>query len=334
MNRTIRLFGIALLMLVAAVLICWLAQDDPAGRARYGIEIKGKLSGLEALSEAPLEKAPVSTRGHAPSGLSSAGVGAPEMAQREGLKGDSLQEPVTMSSLVSFRKEEQSEQDGSREKRVKTSGETAGRLENEPSGTGVKAGAPSWAPAAERKVQESKTVPVESEKTASWRPATVLPTKQTERKSEASSKPEKKASPPERSSSSAGVKSAKKSVSSTKASRSAVEEALKELSPSVHYDRVVTSTRFAMQGSLIKLVILGNSPMVGHYSILKDPDRVVLDLAGMWKITPPRVPSNRLIRAVRVGLHEDKTRLVFDMKTTGKVTLVPLDRNALELRIQ
>ena len=74
--------------------------------------------------------------------------------------------------------------------------------------------------------------------------------------------------------------------------------------------------------------------MVGHYSILKEPERVVLDLAGNWELEVPRVPSNRLIKAVRVGQHEDKTRLVFDMKTEGKVALVPLNRNSLELRIQ
>ena len=89
-----------------------------------------------------------------------------------------------------------------------------------------------------------------------------------------------------------------------------------------------------MQGSQIKLVLQGNAPMVGHYFTLAEPDRVVLDLAGNWDVAVPRVPSNRLIEAVRVGQHDDKTRIVFDMKTQGKVALVPLNRNSLELRIQ
>ena len=104
--------------------------------------------------------------------------------------------------------------------------------------------------------------------------------------------------------------------------------------PAQRYERVVTSAKFSMKGSLIKLVLQGNAPMVGHYSILGNPDRVVLDLAGNWEITVPRVPSNRLIQAVRVGQHEDKTRIVFDMKTMGRVALVPLNRNSLELSIQ
>ncbi len=104
--------------------------------------------------------------------------------------------------------------------------------------------------------------------------------------------------------------------------------------PAKTYDRVVTSAKFSMKGSLIKLTLRGNSPMIGHYYVLEDPDRVVLDLAGNWKIDVPKVPSNRLIGAVRVGQHEDKTRLVFDMKTMGKAVLVPLNRNALELRIK
>ena len=100
------------------------------------------------------------------------------------------------------------------------------------------------------------------------------------------------------------------------------------------YERVVTSARFSMHGSQIKLTLQGNAPMVGHYFTLENPDRVVLDLAGNWGIKMPAVPSNRLVRAVRIGQHDDKTRIVFDMKTRGKVALVPLNRNALELCIQ
>lgn len=99
-------------------------------------------------------------------------------------------------------------------------------------------------------------------------------------------------------------------------------------------ERIITSARFSMQGSQIKLVLQGNAPMVGHYFPLKEPERIVLDLAGHWKIAMPNVPANRLIQAVRVGQHDDKTRIVFDMKTPGKAALVPLNRNALELRIQ
>ncbi len=100
------------------------------------------------------------------------------------------------------------------------------------------------------------------------------------------------------------------------------------------FDRVVTSARYVMEGSLIKLVLRGNSPMVGHFSQLRGPERVVLDLAGTWKIQLPKVPSNRLIQAVRIGHHADKTRLVFDLKTPGKAALVPLTRNSLELHIR
>ena len=68
--------------------------------------------------------------------------------------------------------------------------------------------------------------------------------------------------------------------------------------------------------------------------ILKNPDRVVLDLAGNWSIKVPKVPGNRLVQAVRLGQHEDKTRLVFDMKIPGRATLVPLNRDSLELHIR
>jgi hypothetical protein len=100
------------------------------------------------------------------------------------------------------------------------------------------------------------------------------------------------------------------------------------------FDRIVTSAQFVMDGSLIKLVLKGNAPMVGHCFQLHDPERVVLDLAGKWRIQIPRVPSNRLIQAVRLGQHENKTRLVFDLKNPGKSALVPVNRNALELHVR
>ena len=118
------------------------------------------------------------------------------------------------------------------------------------------------------------------------------------------------------------------------AAERAPAEAREPKKSSQPFERVVTSARFVMEGSLIKLVLRGNSPMVGHFSQLKDPERVVLDLAGNWTIQPPRVPSNRLIQAVRIGQHADKTRLVFDLKTEGKAALVPLTRNSLELHIR
>ncbi|MBO4312114.1 MAG: AMIN domain-containing protein [Desulfovibrionaceae bacterium] len=100
------------------------------------------------------------------------------------------------------------------------------------------------------------------------------------------------------------------------------------------FDRVVTSAQFVMDGSLIKLVLQGNAPMVGHCFQLHDPERVVLDLSGTWRIQIPRVPSNRLIQSVRLGRHENKTRLVFDLKNPGRSALVPVNRNALELHVR
>ena len=149
----------------------------------------------------------------------------------------------------------------------------------------------------------------------------------------------------------AATKTASKAASGAAPARrteSAVEAALADaragrLAPSggmvieksaARYDRVITSAKYAMKGSLIKLVLRGNAPMVGNFYVLTEPDRVVLDLAGNWEVELPKVPSNRLISVARVGQHDDKTRIVFDMKNTGKVALVPLNRNALELRIQ
>lgn len=158
------------------------------------------------------------------------------------------------------------------------------------------------------------------------------PAAETEGSKKSASVSSKKSSAEEAAPKQAEAPAAKAAPEQAAAAQSSAEKASEDKKP--QYERVVTSARFSMQGSQIKLVLQGNAPMVGHYFTLAEPDRVVLDLAGNWDVAVPRVPSNRLIEAVRVGQHDDKTRIVFDMKTQGKVALVPLNRNSLELRIQ
>ncbi len=99
--------------------------------------------------------------------------------------------------------------------------------------------------------------------------------------------------------------------------------------------RVVTAAVLTMDGDVVTLNLQGTSAMRGKTFMLAGPDRVVLDIEGNWKVEAPRVPSNRMVRALRVGSQGSATRLVFDMKVKPvKVKVTNPDSDSLELTIR
>lgn len=75
--------------------------------------------------------------------------------------------------------------------------------------------------------------------------------------------------------------------------------------------------RFIAEGKGVRLEISTTKPLkhFKHFS-LANPSRVVLDLLGSFKEHAPtmNVPSNQLITSVRIGKHDDKLRIVADIK--------------------
>ncbi len=75
--------------------------------------------------------------------------------------------------------------------------------------------------------------------------------------------------------------------------------------------------RFIAEGKGVRLEISTAKPLkhFKHFS-LANPSRVVLDLLGSFKEHAPtmNVPSNQLITSVRIGKHDDKLRIVADIK--------------------
>lgn len=99
--------------------------------------------------------------------------------------------------------------------------------------------------------------------------------------------------------------------------------------------KVVTSATLTMDGDVVTLRLQGTAAMQGKTFLLSGPDRVVLDVVGDWKMEAPRVPSNRMVRALRVGSQGTATRLVFDMKVKpvkARVTNVVPDTLELTIR--
>lgn len=67
---------------------------------------------------------------------------------------------------------------------------------------------------------------------------------------------------------------------------------------------------------------------------LKDPDRVVVDLVGDWKIKAPGVPKNPLVTNVRLGKMDNRTRVVIDMSGPARVRYtLSKDHKQLDVRV-
>lgn len=73
------------------------------------------------------------------------------------------------------------------------------------------------------------------------------------------------------------------------------------------------------RGRGMALVIEGDGPLPARHFVLTAPDRLVVDLPGSWRnLKAPAVPSNNLVKSVRLGRHDDADRLVLDLKTKLK----------------
>ncbi|MCL1889314.1 MAG: AMIN domain-containing protein [Desulfovibrionaceae bacterium] len=81
------------------------------------------------------------------------------------------------------------------------------------------------------------------------------------------------------------------------------------------------SLHFRNQGMYLRLE--GNRPMQIRYFVLREPDRLVVDLSGRWQgLRAPAVPSNNLVKSVRLGRQNAADRLVLDL-------LAPLQNHEL-----
>ena len=67
---------------------------------------------------------------------------------------------------------------------------------------------------------------------------------------------------------------------------------------------------------------------------LPSPPRYVADLEGFWAIKLPKVPTNGLLKNIRVARQEKGTRLVLDLTSERKCQMVQINANTLEFRIR
>ena len=87
------------------------------------------------------------------------------------------------------------------------------------------------------------------------------------------------------------------------------------------------------EGATLRFV--GDKPLEYTSMLLRDPDRLVLDLEGQWNMNVPGVPQNRLIKTIRVGRQADSTRMVIDLhRPPASYRLVKTSPQGLDVRLR
>jgi hypothetical protein len=76
----------------------------------------------------------------------------------------------------------------------------------------------------------------------------------------------------------------------------------------------ILQTTLKFRGLGMFLSIEADSPLPAKHFVLASPDRLVIDLPGAWKnLKLPAVPSNMLIKDIRIGRQADADRIVIDL---------------------
>ena len=96
----------------------------------------------------------------------------------------------------------------------------------------------------------------------------------------------------------------------------------------------ITATRLEL-GKSVVFRMTGAAPIKTKTLLLKDPNRYVVDLQGNWGIQLPRVPKDLWISGIRLGHHEESTRLVFELtRAPVSAKVVKINNTTVEVRIQ
>lgn len=81
------------------------------------------------------------------------------------------------------------------------------------------------------------------------------------------------------------------------------------------------------------LRIEGDGPLPVKYFILSDPERLVIDLPGIWaNLKTPAIPGNTLLKSARLGRQGNADRIVLDLqRSLSKHGINRLSDNAVEV---
>ncbi|NDV24547.1 AMIN domain-containing protein [Desulfovibrio sp. JC022] len=97
---------------------------------------------------------------------------------------------------------------------------------------------------------------------------------------------------------------------------------------SIYFKEVDSKTRISLD--------LGGSPLSYTSFFLKDPNRLVVDIQGKWDYFGPTVlkPENPIFSRFRIGIYDDKIRMVMDLKGQTPAPVITKTASGLDIDVK
>ncbi|WP_421901262.1 AMIN domain-containing protein [Maridesulfovibrio sp.] len=97
---------------------------------------------------------------------------------------------------------------------------------------------------------------------------------------------------------------------------------------SIYFKEVDNKTRISLD--------LGGSPLSYTSFFLKDPNRLVVDIQGKWDYFGPTVlkPENPIFSRFRIGIYDDKIRMVMDLKGQTPAPVINKTGSGLDIDVK
>ncbi|MEG2173033.1 MAG: AMIN domain-containing protein, partial [Desulfovibrionaceae bacterium] len=112
-------------------------------------------------------------------------------------------------------------------------------------------------------------------------------------------------------------------------------EKAEKVAPKVNGPKIINKISVSATENGATVRIAGASSLNYRTMHLKNPDRIVVDLEGIWAVKAPGVPTNKAVKNVRIGKQGNKTRIVIDLSTPpASIAFVKANAETLEVRVK
>ncbi len=125
------------------------------------------------------------------------------------------------------------------------------------------------------------------------------------------------------------VANATESAKTVKAAKQEEKQGLQEGKlKSIYFKAVDSKTRISLD--------LGGSPLSYTSFFLQEPNRLVVDIQGKWDYFGPTVlkPENPIFSRFRIGIYDDKIRMVMDLKGQTPAPVITKTASGLDIDVK
>lgn len=115
------------------------------------------------------------------------------------------------------------------------------------------------------------------------------------------------------------------------------EDSISSPKPATLSSGVLSSIYFSEHGGKTRVKLdLGAAPLSYTSFFLKDPARLVVDVLGEWEYAGKNVltPENPIFSKFRIGVYQDKIRLVMDLKGESPAPIIKKTQTGLNITLK